>query len=148
MARQPRPASAGRIVDEDEGPEEIQVNSGASSDDRQDGGKRDRAITEPVRIWNPSVEKLPDSTRIKPAISLDALPDDSQWPHYEQSIVSFESQLLRSRQPGVGQLRIIEVTVPLKICPPFHQSPIAGYGIVKGDSFTIRLSNNYVVEAK
>lgn len=140
--------SAGESVSDAEGDAPVQDASGVGVEYGQDGGARDRAVTEPIRVWNPSFEKLPDSTRIKPRIHLPALPEESQWPHYEQAIVSFEAQLLRSSQPGVGQLRIIEVTVPLKVCPPFHQSPIAGYGIVKGDKFSIRLSNNHIVEAQ
>lgn len=72
-------------------------------------------------------------------------PGGKSWDGYRDAMDTYESKLLRS--PHFGQLRIVEVTVPVTVAPYFHNGMASGIGVVKGELFQLKLSNGAVVVA-
>lgn len=62
------------------------------------------------------------------------------WKDYEAAIAACER--------AVDPLRVVCATVPLDAAPMFHNSLFAGYGVLKGDEFSLKLNDGTMIHAE
>lgn len=143
MARVNQSGATGGTVDEVSGAEAVSAQPEIVSDNGQNspeetGDKREFVESERAPL------KAPKSPT---------------WEAYRAVLDDFEVKLITLKgteydieSNAVGgsysKVRILEVTVPIAAAPPFHIGTFSGYGIIKGDEFTVKLSNGKYIRSK
>jgi hypothetical protein len=132
-------AGAGRSMAQPEGNEAFEVETGELGEQREDSESGDRAGGKEETVTEESAS-FP--------IGL-IYPDEPivVYEHFAKALNDFQRKIYHSDDEIIKHLTITQATLDAPVVPEVHHSPYCGYPIVKGEGFSVRLSNGQIVEA-
>lgn len=68
------------------------------------------------------------------------------WKHYMVALDDFQRSVILAQDPQLRSLRITHAIVPTDTAPETYEGPYAGFPVVCGDAFQVRLSNGITVQ--
>lgn len=131
-------------------------NSSVVDGQREDsiGGAGEEQRPDEVRPIDPEAEQKPDEAektesaeeKVKFPIELEN-PGGIAFKHYGNAAQDFQRKIIASRIPDIEALTITKMTVPTVDAPDTHITPYCGFPVVKGDIFSVQLSNGTLITA-
>lgn len=69
------------------------------------------------------------------------------YEHFANALNDFQHALYYSKDDSIKHLTITQATLDAPVMPDLHHSPYCGFKVVKGDGFSVRLSNGKIIHA-
>lgn len=69
------------------------------------------------------------------------------WEAHMKALDAYQVLLVKNEDDAINSLRICKATVPLLVAPETYMGPHAGFPVIKGDQFSVVLSNGQEIHA-